>query len=245
MEKYKLKEKNNFFYKIVFIAVISFSIIFVVYFSVDSNRTEYFYDFENDAINSFPAGFVGIGRNTDYTKVVEWNENDGHDGKVVYISYLDRIYLDEVDYSGIELNTLFNKAWAGDISFDIYLVEELGIAIDVCQEDVLWDKKDDICIRIVHESTYVKARDVSGSLVKVLSSPLKLFQWYSFKLKFNCQKHEWRISIYKDMDLIGIPIAFQFDIQPSYLCQLYFATYAEGNQFYIDNVHISLNNLIG
>ena len=242
MKRYKFKSKNIFLYKIALVMIITVSIFFA-YFSTYINSTEYYYDFENDAINSFPIGFVGIGRTTVHTKVVGWDHDDGHAGKVVQISYLDTFYTDSVDYAGIELNTLFSKANEGFISFDIYLVEELGIAIDVCQEDPIWDSKDDICIRIAYQSTYVMARDVRDSLINVLSPALKLCQWYHFQLEFNCQKNEWSVMIYKEMVLLG-SMDFQFNIQPSYLCQLYFATYTLGNEFYIDNVRISLNNII-
>lgn len=241
MKKFNFKSKNMFLYKIMLVSVISFSIFVFIYFSTYTNSTEYYYDFENDAINSFPIGFVGVGRTTVHTKVVEWDIDDGHKGKVVEISYLDRTHLDEVNYSGIELNTLFNKATKGYITFDIYLVEELGIAIDVCQEDPIWDNKDDICIRIVYPN-YVMVRNVYHSLVKVMSTPLNLLQWYHFILGFNCQENKWHISIYKEMVLMG-SMEFQFNIRPSYLCQLYFATYALGTEFYIDNVYISLEEI--
>lgn len=243
MKKNKRKEKNTFL-NVGLVVIISFSIIFVTYFFVvNTNQTEYFYDFESDVVNSFPAGFVGVGRSTVHTKVVEWDLDDGHDGKVVYISYLDRIFLDEVNYTGIELNTLFNRANDGYVSFDIYLLHRgLGIAIDVCQEDMIWNNTDDICIRI-GESTYVSARNEDRALEKVFEKSLTTNTWYRFVVEFNCQKNEWTISIYDKVGLIGNN-EFKFNVQPSYLCQLYFATYELGNEFFVDNVRISLGEII-
>lgn len=245
MKKYELKEKNIFFYKIVFIAIISFSAIFIIYFNVDLNKTEYFYDFESDKVGSFPTGFVGVGRNTDYTSVVEWNENDGHAGKVVYISYLDRIYLDEINYSGIELNTLFNKATEGVVSFDIYFLHgDLGIAIDVCQEDWIWNRTDDISFRILYEEyPDFSVRDSLGRLEGITTPPLDLNSWYHFEIEFNCQQNEWSVEISKNERFVGVG-SFNFYVQPSYLSQIYFSTYKLGCEFYIDNVQISLNSLI-
>jgi len=247
MKKNNFKRKNIFLYKIALvISIITFSLFLVTYISVyNINSTEYFYNFEDDEINSFPNGFVGVGRSTVHTKVVEWLYNDGHKGKVVQISYLDTIYTDEVDYAGIELNTLFSKAHDGFISFDIYLMEELKIAIDVCQEDPIWDSKDDICIRFSYLSLGdIAVRNEFRFLENITSSALELRQWYHFEVNFNCQKNEWDIKVYnKNAILIGIG-SFRFFRQPSYLCQLYFATYAFGNEFYVDNVYISLNNII-
>lgn len=239
-----LSIKKKFGYKELIVVLISFLFLLIIYsyVNIKQNETEYFYDFESDVTGTFPKDFVGVGRVTEHTSVVDWDLDDGHDGKVVYISYLDRIYLDKVNYSGIELNTLFNRANDGYISFDIYFIHRgLGIAIDICQEDPIWNNTDDICIRIAYESVYVSARNEDGALEKISEKSLLTNVWYHFTIEFNCQENEWVISIYDNGGLITNN-NFKFNIQPSYLCQLYFATYVLGNEFYIDNVYISLEN---
>lgn len=242
MKKYGLKFKTTDLYKKMVIIVISFSILFTVFFYLDylNNKTqsEYFYDFEGDTINSFPKGFVGVGR-IDTTKVVAWNLDDGHKGKVAQIVYLEE---NPYDYTGTELNTLFNKATKGFISFDIYFVEELGIAIDVCQEDPIYDRKDDISIRITYGDPPLFTVVDSFNNIKEMSS-VKLLKWYHFEIEFNCERNEWSIEIYSKTRLLSSK-NLNFYIQPLYLCQLYFATYKLGNKFYIDNVNISLVTII-
>ena len=239
----KKKDKNTIRNGIIIIILSFSSIILVTYFFLQANQTEYYYDFENDAVNSFPTGFMGIGRVVEHTRVVSWNLDDGHKGKVMYISYLDRIFLDEVNYSGIELNTLFNRANDGRISFDIYLMHrDMGIAIDLVQEDLIWNNTDDICLR-VGDSTYISARNEDMHLEKISEKALTTNVWYTFIIDFNCRDNEWTISIYDKTSLIGSN-SFKFNVQPLYFSQLYFATYELGNEFYIDNVRISLNNLV-
>ena len=238
------KNKNSFFKKKKFAVIVGFSILFVIFFYFNISIREYSYDFEDDIIGSFPKGFVGIGRPTKYTKVVEWNRDDGHKGKVVEINQLDRIYLDKIDYSGIELNTVFSKATKGFISFDVYVVNNLGVAIDICQEDLVWNKSDDICIRIGYEGhPYIWVRNSEGRLENIMVLPLILERWYNFKINFDTEKNEWDIEVYnKDMTLMAKG-NFRFYIQPTHICQLYFAAYTLGGIFYIDNVVISLSTL--
>lgn len=183
---------------------------------------------------------MGVGR-IDTTKVVEWDLDDGHKGKVVHIKYLEE---NPYDYTGTELNTLFNRANEGYISFDIYLEHELGVAIDICQEDPIWDKIDDICIRFGYGGDMdITVRDSRGAISIVSSTELELFTWYHFEIEFNCIYNTWNIKVSKGTSIF-IDEDFNFYVRPSYLCQLYFSTYVMGNEYYVDNVHIILSDLI-
>lgn len=207
-------------YKEIFFFLIASSIILIALIvNIDTTRTEYFYDFEDDAINSFPKGFVGVGR-IDTTKVVAWDFDDGHKGKVVQIVYLEE---NPYDYTGTELNTLFSKATEGFVSFDIYIKHGLRIGFDICQEDPIWDSDDDVSIYSIRL--------------------IELCKWYRLEVSFNCLENKWNIKIYREGTLIKFN-TYNFDVQPPYMCQLYFATYEIGSEFYIDNVSILLDTLL-
>jgi len=245
MKSYNSKSRNKGLggkVQFLFVAILmSISILLIAGIYIYDRQTEYFYDFENDAINSFPKGFVGVGRiNT--TKVVEWTVDDGHKGKVVQIAYLEE---NPYNYTGTEINTLFTKSTEGTISFDIYLTEFLRVCIDVCQEDTVWNSTDDVCIRMSYWD-FVEVISVENELGKLenITSSLELLQWYHLKIYFNCIRNAWNVVVYdEDMNVVGNG-NFKFFVQPSYMCQLYFATYKLGNMFYIDNVRISLNSII-
>ena len=244
MKSYNSKRRKDLRGRMQFLFVailISINILLIAGIQIYDRQTEYFYDFENDVVDSFPKGFVGVGRiNT--TKVVEWNVDDGHKGKVVQIAYLEE---NPYDYAGTELNTLFTKSTEGIISFDIYLKCFLSVAIDICQEDMVWNKTDDICIRMP-QWDYVEVISVRNELGRIenITNSLELLQWYHFIIYYNCIRNNWNVVVYdEDMKMFGEG-GFDFSVQPSYMCQLYFATYKLSNEFYIDNVRISLNNII-
>ena len=245
MKSYNSKNRNKGLrgrVQFLFVAILmSISILLIAGIYIYDRQTEYFYDFENDAINSFPKGFVGVGRiNT--TKVVEWSVDDGHKGKVVQIAYLEE---NPYNYTGTEINTLFTKSTEGTISFDIYLTEFLRVCIDVCQEDTVWNSTDDVCIRMPQWDS-IEVISVENELGKLenITSSLELLQWYHLKIYFNCIRNAWNVVVYdEDMNVVGNG-NFKFFVQPSYMCQLYFSTYLLGNVFYIDNVRISLNSII-
>ena len=118
------------------------------------------------------------------------------------------------------------------------------MCIDVCQEDMVWNSTDDICIRMPWSSVEVISVRNELGIIENITTSLELLHWYHFKIYFNCIRNSWNVVVYdEDMKVFGNG-NFKFFVQPSYMCQLYFATYTLSNEFYIDNVRISLNNII-
>ena len=196
----------------------------------------YFYDFEDDKLGSIPSEFTGTGRRFEEVQVVQWDKLDGHYGKVVEIGYFK-----ERELFGTEFSILFEKSTKGIVEFDIYVENVVNrIYLDLCQEDVIYDYRDDVAIRMWNSGRLnIWALNEIGSLGEISAFHLK--RWYHFKIEFDTETG-WDLLIvgYLEYDTFN---HFQFYRQPEYFSQLYFATYVIGSKFYIDNVKIGLNEL--
>ena len=188
-------------------------------------------DFDDDKLGSIPSEFTGTGRRFGEVQVVQWNETDNH-GNVVEIGYFE----ERTDPKGTELSILFEKSVKGIVEFDVYNKVGGQLYLDLVQEDVIYDFRDDICIRMPRTNRdHITAMDGLGIHKNILYFTEKT--WYSFRIKFN-------VKIGWDLIIIGLGSNtfnhFQFYHQPKYFSQLYFATYILDNVFYIDNIRISL-----
>lgn len=192
------------------------------------------YDFEDDDIESYPKGFVGVWRDTNYTRVIYLGETYGN---VVEIRYLDEPPLNPLDNGGLEFNTLFRLSSKGTIEFDIYVLFNKRIAIDIVQTDGEYDVNDDIVIRIGN-SNEKDIRIMTGDGVYQIVKSFSTKVWYHFKIEYDIEIG-WSLWIDNVIESYSLP----FYQDPPYFCQLYFATYELGQVFYVDNVKITLDQL--
>jgi len=172
-------------------------------------------------------------RDIDYTRVVYFDEMHKN---VVEVRYLIPNIINPIEnYGGVEFNTIFRLTKKGIIEFDIYILYNKKICIDICQTDGEYDINDDIVIRIPLSSTnrYIAVLNEVGVYEEVNS--FSTSKWYHFKIEFDVSVG-WVLWI--DNVLRSGRIGFYRD--PSYICQLYFATYELGQVFFIDNVKISI-----
>jgi len=190
------------------------------------------YDFEDDEIGAYPNGFVGVLRDTNYTRVIYLDEIHG---QVVEIRYLEEPPFNPIIGGGMEFNALFGLTAAGTVEFDIYVLHAKRIYIDICQTDVEYDYRDDIAIRMPLSTTddYIAIMDDEGEYERVKSFSTKV--WYHFKIEYDIEIG-WSLWIDHVIESHSLP----FYQDPPYMCQLYFATYELGQIFYVDNVKITL-----
>lgn len=189
------------------------------------------YDFEDDQIGDYPKGFVGVLRDTEYTRVINFDETHGN---VVEIRYLKANIINPIEiYGGVEFNTLFGLTDKGIIEFDIYGLFHKKINIDVCQTDGEYDYRDDIVINIrASGNIAIRDNDQYREVKRFVTE-----NWYHFKIQFDIEKG-WILWINDDVIQFN---RYTFEEQPPYFCQLYFATYELGNVFYVDNIKIILD----
>lgn len=217
--------------------VLSIPIVIIIAMLVvrglEETQNGFHYDFEDDKTGSYPKGFVGIWRDTEYTRVVYWDEIHGN---VVEVRYLEEPPLNPIIGGGMEFNTLFGLITAGIIEFDIYALSAQRINIDICQTDAEYDFRDDIVIRMPLSSTndYIAIRNGEGKYERVESFSIKI--WYHFRIQFDIETG-WRLWINNKLIKFN---EYTFEEQPPYFCQLYFATYELGQVFYVDNVKIRI-----
>ncbi len=233
--------KNQNDRKLLYIIIIPSIIIGLIfaYTIYNNSSNEYFYNFENDTIGSFPDDWVGFARWYEKVEVVRWDKNDGHTGKVVDVGYWEENFI-----HGIEFNTLFKKAKSGIIEFDIYVENVVNrIYLDVCQEDFIYNYWDDIAIRIqTRNKVNLNIINNKGIFTEIMPV-FELKTWYHFKINFNVN-NGWDLTIYKDQSMTQILSEhYDFFHQPLYFSQLYFATYRLNSQFFVDNIRISLIDL--
>ena len=192
---------------------------------------EVVYDFEDDIIGEHPEGFSGW--SWDGTEIIDLK--DGTHNKVAEVANRDG--------EGVELATRFKKAVEGIIEFDIYLGYDEIVNIDICQTNEDYDSKDDICIHLGVDG-YITIKDGIGRFVKVLS--FSEDTWYHFKIIFNLEYWELWIDGNRITDDYQRNLFYNFNHyeEPPYFCQLYFSTYMEDNQFYVDNIEITVIEII-
>ncbi len=224
--------------KLIIIAtIISLSIILGLSLTdqIEKNISTYSYNFEDDDVGSYPNGFVGVLRDIDYTRVIYFNELYGN---VAEIIYLDEPPINPLDNGGLELNTGFNKATEGIIEFDIYVESIVNrIYIDICQEDIIYDYRDDVAIRMTtKDGLNIIIVDEWGTLEKISTFNVK--GWYRFRIEFNIETG-WDLTITNLSNMKIFQNHFDFFHKPEYFSQLYFSTYTLGTTFYVDNILIT------
>lgn len=229
--------KNKKYGKVILVLIIPIVIVMAILAvkRLEEAQNVFYYDFEDDKTGTYPGGFVGVLRDTEYTRVVYFDESHRN---VVEIRYLEEPPFNPIIGGGMEFNTLFGFTTAGIIEFDVYLLYNKRVNIDICQTDAEWDTehyKDDVVIRMPFsiDFRYIAIMTEEGVYENV--EPFHTSKWYSFKIEFDLES--WRLWINNDLiqsNRIG------FIRTPEYFCQLYFATYELGSVFYVDNVKISI-----
>jgi len=216
---------------ILSIPILIISAMFVIR-EIENTQTIYYYDFEDDKTGSYPKGFIGVLRDTDYTRVVYFDEIHKN---VVEINYFEEPSYNPVIGGGLEFNTIFRLTKRGIIEFDIYIIYNKRINIDICQTDGEYDIIDDIVIRMPFSSTqhHIAIMNEEGVYEEIKS--FSISRWYKFKIEFDVDIG-WALWI--DGALQSSRIGFYQD--PPYMCQLYFATYELGQVFYVDNIMINI-----
>ena len=231
-KKTKKSERN-----IIIICVVIFTSIIlgvVIIDRIEELQNIFYYNFEDDKIGSYPDGFVGNLRNTDYTRVVYWDEIHGN---VVEIKYLEEPPLNPIIGGGMEFNTLFGLTKKGVVEFDIYIESIVNrIYLDICQTDVEYDYRDDVALRMTtKDGLNILVVNEYGILEEISTFSLK--GWYHFKIKFNVETG-YDLTIIKTLGTEVFSGHFDFFYKPQYFTQVYFATYTLGTVFYVDNIRI-------
>ena len=186
----------------------------------------YLYDFEDDKVGSYPDAFVGNLRDTDYTRVVYFDDTYKN---VVEVNYWQEPPYNPLEYGGMEFNTLYGLTLSGIIEFDIYLLSYKKVNIDICQSDPIYDSDDDITINFqADRSIVIKDENKNYKQISLFS----IRKWYHFKIEYNVD--EWKIWVNGKLEQTNI----KYYLEPPYFCQLYFATYDLGQVFYVDNIKI-------
>jgi len=217
---------------IVISLIIPLSIILgILLFDYQSEGTShtYSYNFENDEVGSYPTGFVGNWRDTKYTRVIYFDEIHKN---IVEVRYLEEPPINPIIGGGMEFNTLFKLTTSGIIEFDIYLLYNKKVGIDICQSDAIYDNDDDIDIHLNGDRS-ITIKDEFGNHKQISSFSTQ--KWYHFKIEFDINK--WSIWIDETLQQADI----RYYQKPPYFCQLYFATYDLGQIFYVDNIEITVN----
>lgn len=233
--------KNNKNLTLIIIALmvpLSLILGMLLFNEIEKLQNVYFYDFEDDKLGTFPDGFVGVGRNVSLTSVVYFDEIHS---KVVEVRYLIPMDLESIwiIYPGVELNTLFQLTKVGVIEFDINMLYYKRMCIDICQSDVGYDPIDDIRIWIGYSTGGRDISIINENGGRQYLCDFLTQTWYHFKIEFDIDVG-WNIWI--DNKLYKEDIKWQQ--RPSYFCQLYFATYELGQVFSIDNVRITMLEII-
>ena len=230
---------NNFFI-LILIVIICIGIVYFVYQErIDTTLgemdypTNIFFDFEDDIIGEHPEGWSGT--SWDGTEVIVFREE--YWILDAYNIYNKVAEVKNRDGEGVELATRYKKAETGVIEFDIYGFKDEKFSVDLTQMTSEYTHLDDICISLGVDGL-ITIQDGRNIHIKVARFEIKT--WYHFKIEFNLI--DWKLWI----DGVDKTLGYDFTHYetPPYYCELYFSTYEKDNSFYIDNVNITVIDLL-